>query len=106
MSRGLGRYQRRIMEALTADSPSGTFYWSIQELSERCDGSPRQTITACRSLEARGLVVVGRGAVRWVEAEPGFPLRMLERPVPGLLVADRERDDAEAARTKKLLAGI
>ena len=104
MSRGLGKYQRRIVEALKDDAPAGGFAWSIAELADQCGGGTRQTITACRTLEARELVRIRHGTVRMIESELGF--RALERPVPGLLVADRDRADEHDARLRALLRGI
>lgn len=104
MGRGLGAYQRKLIDALQQESPEGSHAWAVSELAEHCGGSPRQTLAACRALEARELVRIWRGTVRWIEAEDGFA--SLERPVPGLLIADRKRADRERARVAALLAGI
>lgn len=91
------------METLDLDAPAGGFAWTVAELAEHLDRSPRQIRTAVRSLEDRELVRTQRVAIDWIEAERGFPARLLERPVHGLIVAEASKADAEDERIRKLL---
>ena len=90
------------METLELDSPEGGLYWSIAELAEHLSRSPRQIRTAVRSLEERELVRIGRTAIK-----PRGPYRGIytdwERPIHGLIVAEKSKADAEAEHIRKLL---
>jgi hypothetical protein len=63
MGRGPGTVQRAILAALEADRDN--LWLTIPELAERTGRSARQVRTAVRALEARGLVVLTRGATGW-----------------------------------------
>jgi hypothetical protein len=78
MGRGPGIAQRAILAALEADQ--GNAWLTVPELAERTGRPPRQVRTAVHALEARGLVVITKGATgwkgrgdygRWVYAQPG-----------------------------------
>lgn len=89
------------MECLEREAHNGSRIWAVVELAEELDRSPRQILTAVRSLESRGLVRTQHGVIRWIESELGFSA--LERPVPGILVGEREHVDAEEKRIRDLL---
>lgn len=95
------------METLELDAPEGGFAWTIAELAEHLDRAPRQIRTAARSLEDRELVSIQRTAIKPRGSYRGIHTDW-ERPIHGLIVAEKGKADAEDKRTRKLLraAGV
>lgn len=93
------------MEALDLDAPEGGFFWTIAELAQRLDRSPRQIRTAVRSLEDRELVRTQRTAIRTRTPPTYGKFYDWERPIHGLIVAEKSKADAEHERMSKLLRG-
>ena len=88
MSRGIGKTQRAILDALANEHEFPTL--TVMELAERIGVSDRQTRRAVRSLEDRALVCVSRGHTWHGTGEYG-PL--IERERAGLA------DDIPTAQT-------
>jgi hypothetical protein len=77
MSRGLGRTQQAILDAL----PTRAGEWaSTSELADKLDRSPRQIRTAVQALQDRGLLAVHKQVIDWKGEEPN------QTPVYGALV--------------------
>jgi hypothetical protein len=62
VGRGLGSTQQAILSVLEASSHN---WLTIPQLAEHTSRSPRQVRTAVHALEARGLVVITKGATGW-----------------------------------------
>ena len=111
MSRGIGRTQQAILDALQLESPGGDEIWTTAELASHINRSPRQVTRAVRSLQERGLVHVFHGTLRMIEELQGFrpwsktKSRLTDRPVSGLMIVDMEKAKAEHKRLTLLTGG-